>query len=602
MNPLHGPRATRPSSLVAIAIMACMGVVSSAEAASPVDFAGGLAPDLPAGALPGGALPQLKRGSDQPRKQGPEIPGAEEDKTPKVPESGVRMNVKEFVLQGVVDYPDRGIVLEDLERVVEEMRVANTQGFTISELQKVTDELTRIYRNAGYFLARAYIPEQTVTDGRVVIKILEGMLEELTFNGHEDYSTSVLEQPFEGLIDNPVNREEIERALLELSDYPGLTFNSVFSQGDALGTAKLGVNVENEESIEGTVWLDNYGSEFTGEYRLWVDASYNNLTGAADKLSAQILTTFGDPDGKSNYYAISYDRPIFSPRNHVTIDFSNNAYSVGGDFADLELKGESSLISTSLRRQFMRSRKMNVEGRAILSSKKSSSEISLITIGEDALTVLTLGGVIDYRSSWSGYTQAALHYGVGIPGVLGAMDEEGDGNSSRSGSSGNVAGGDFSKLNLNVAHWQPLLFHELLKNQSILARLDVQSSSDLLVSMEQMSLGGPNSVRAYPASEYLVDSGQFLSLEWIARSSSATKGGFFENLQFSVFYDYASGELNDPLANDVDSPELQGFGAAVQFNPKSDFIARLDLASAISDPEPSNERSIQYFFKLGYMF
>jgi hemolysin activation/secretion protein len=182
------------------------------------------------------------------------------------------------------------------------------------------------------------------------------------------------------------------------------------------------------------------------------------------------------------------------------------------------------------------------------------------------------------------------------------MDEEGDGNSSRSGGSGDVAGGDFSKINLNLAHWQPLTFSNLVKNQAILARLDVQSSGDLLVSMEQMSLGGPNSVRAYPPAEYMVDSGQFFSLEWIAKGSSATKGKLFDNLQFSVFYDYASGELNDPLANDIESPEIQGYGASVQVAPENEYFARLELATPMGDPEPSNDRSLQYFFKFGYLF
>jgi hemolysin activation/secretion protein len=592
MNPQQGP--VRLSSIVAVAMFTYAVAAPVAQAAPPIE--------LPAGVSPGGALPSLDRDSLRRKKPSSEVPDPSRDEVVPVPESGVRMNVKAFELEGVIDHPERGISLEDLEKRVEAIRITRPRGFTISEMQEVTDEITRVYRGAGYILARAYIPEQEVTDGRVVIRILEGMLEQLSFEGNQDYSGDVLRLPFEEIINQPVNREEIERALLDLSDYPGLRFNSVFSPGEALGTAKLGVNIESEKSIEGTVWLDNHGSAFTGEYRLWADASYNNPSGAADRLSAQILTTMGDNDGKSNYYALSYERPIFGPRNLVSIDASNNAYSVGGDFAPLDLKGKSSIYNVSLRRKFIRSRKMNVEGRAVLSSKKSSSDLSYLNIGEDALTVLTLGAIADYRNTSSGYTQAALHYSQGIPGVLGAMDEDGDGNSSRTGGSGDAAGGDFSKLNLHLAHWQPLLFSTMVQNQSILGRIEVQSSSDLLVSMEQMPLGGPNSVRAYPPAEYMVDSGHFISLEWIAKSSSATKGKFFENLQFSAFYDYAAGELNDPLANDVDAPELQGYGASIQLAPENEYIARLELATPIGDPDPSNDRSIQYFFKFGYMF
>jgi hemolysin activation/secretion protein len=306
--------------------------------------------------------------------------------------------------------------------------------------------------------------------------------------------------------------------------------------------------------------------------------------------------------GSSDYYALRYLRPVFGHRNIVGIDINKNAFRVGGIFADIDLVGESSTMSTSLRRKFIRSRAKNLDGYVALASKTSSTNISGTSLGEDKLTVLVLGAYFDYRDSWSGYTQATLNYSKGLPGALGAMDENGDGASSRTDASGTHAGGDFSKVNLNLARWQSLNFTPKLIHQTLLARMDMQSSKDMLVSMEQMSLGGPTSVRAYPPSEYLVDNGYFLSLEWIARSSDVGKGKFFENLQFSAFYDYATGELNDPLVNDVNAPKLQGIGASAQVTPNQKYLARLELAKPIGDPEPSNNRSIQYFFKMGYLF
>lgn len=596
MNPSQGPLILRRPLVVAAVVIGSIGITPFVEAATPLD--------LPPSVSPGAVIPNLDRDSWLPRDQGPEVPAPAEQKAPPVPESGVRIAVKAFVITGVIDHPERGITLDELERTAEAIRNDHPRGFTISELQKVTDELTRIYRSAGYILARAYIPEQEVADGRVIIEILEGKLERLSLEGNKKYSEKLLTRPFEDIINNPINREEVERALLELSDYPGLQFNSVFSPGDTLGTAKLGLNIESEKSLEGTVWFDNFGSELTGEYRLWANASYNNPTGAADRLSAQILTSLVDnpEDGKSNFYALGYQRPIFGPSNLLSVDFSGNTYSVGGDFTELGLEGESNIFSTSLRRNFVRSRKKNIQGHVALASKSSSSGISSLTIGKDALTVLTLGSVVDYRDGWAGYTQAGLDLSVGLPGMLGAMDEDGDGQSSRTSASGAKAGGDFSKINVNLTRVQPLLFSPALKNSSLLARVQFQSSSDLLVSLEQMSLGGPNSVRAYPPAEFMVDTGYFVSLELVAKSSSTVQGIFLENLQLSAFYDYAAGELNDPLANDVASPMIQGIGLSAQFSPRKNTLARLELASPIGDPSPSNDRSTQYFFKLGYMF
>lgn len=600
MNSRHGLLSGRTRSVVAVALIAFLGIDSPSYAVSLPEVQAAVS-EVPA-VSPGGALPFRDEQPREPRGRGPALDAPSDEKRPTVPDSGIRMVVKEFILEGIVDHPERGILRSDLEGRVEAIRAEHPRGFTISELQQVTDEITHVYRSAGYILARAYIPEQKVTDGRVVIRILEGELEKLEFQGNDDYSNETLSAPFDGRVGEPVNREEIESSLLLLGDYPGLIFNSVFSPGDTMGTAKLGINVESEKTFEGVVWFDNHGSAHTGEYRLWADVAWNNVTGAADRLTGRVLSSAGDKDGKNAYYALGYQRPVFGARNILGIDISNNAYSVGGDFAELDLEGESSMLSASLRQSLVRGRDMNFEGRVALARKESSSDLSVFTIGTDTLMVLSLGAAGDYRDS-TGFTQAALQYNMGLPGVLGAMDENGDnGSSSRSGGSGDQAGGDFSKINLTLARWQSFPSVQLLRNQTLLARVDVQSSSDLLVSMEQMSLGGPNSVRAYPPSEYMVDSGQFVSLEWIARAGAPAKGKVFEGLQVSAFYDYASGKLNDPKPNDIDSPSIQGYGVSAQLSPNKEYFVRLELATAVKDPKPSNDRNVQYFFKLGYRF
>jgi len=594
MKAKHGMLGSGIHLIVVVAALSYIGNGALAATITPSD--------LPGGATPGGAQPLLEKIPKIHKETAPEVRSPSPEKLPTIRDSGVRMVVQAFVLDGVIDHPERGIKKEDIEHKIEEIRLTRPGGFTISELQEVTDEITKIYRSAGYILARAYIPEQEVTDGKVVIKILEGNLEKVTFQNNHDYSEKTLSKPFKELIDKPVNKDEVESALLVLSDYPGLKFNSVFSPGDTSGTAKLGINVDDEKKTEGAVWLDNYGTKYTGEYRFWVDAALNNPTGAADRLSTQLLTSFGDKSGNSDYYALSYQRPVFGFRNLFSIDANKNSFKVGGIFSDLDLVGESTAMSTSLRRKFIRSKQMNVEGLVSLASKKSSTDISGATLGQDDLTVLGIGSSMDYRDSWSGYTQGSLNYSQGLPGVLGAMNKDGNGTSSRTDANGAHVGGDFKKINLYLSRWQSLNFEPQLINQTLLVRMQAQSTNDMLVSMEQMSLGGPTSVRAYPSSEYMVDKGYFMSLEWIAKSREASKGMLFEDLQFSVFYDYAAGELNNPLVNDVKAPKLKGAGISLQIAPQQKYLARLELAKPLGGPEPSNRRSIQYFFKFGYLF
>jgi hemolysin activation/secretion protein len=122
-----------------------------------------------------------------------------------------------------------------------------------------------------------------------------------------------------------------------------------------------------------------------------------------------------------------------------------------------------------------------------------------------------------------------------------------------------------------------------------------------LSSLEKYSLGGPYNVRAYPVAEILVDSAFFTSFEYILTASPEVKQTWLNNLQLSVFFDYATGELNDPLVNELASTTLSGFGIGVQVEPFNMFRVRLDLASATGD-EPSDLQTLPFYLSMEYRF
>jgi len=134
-----------------------------------------------------------------------------------------------------------------------------------------------------------------------------------------------------------------------------------------------------------------------------------------------------------------------------------------------------------------------------------------------------------------------------------------------------------------------------------------QGSSDLLTSLEQMPIGGPNSVRAYATSEFLRDKAVSGSIEWLLRAPGFSQWKAFGNkrwgelLQFVFFVDGAKGWLNDPLASDREVVNLSGIGAGARFHYQK-FSARFEIASALGDEAVSNGRDPQYFFELNYGF
>jgi hypothetical protein len=162
------------------------------------------------------------------------------------PEAGPRLNVKEFRVQGLVEYPEFGItrkaIIEQVEKIrfdmMEEGELLES-GYTINEIKEVSDLvaqieqetdgrhvdpvdvqklvflireqrrqrgitlgmietvadiITRYYRERGFILAKAYIPKQHVRDGVVTITLLLGELGEVEANNNKLYSDRMVKR------------------------------------------------------------------------------------------------------------------------------------------------------------------------------------------------------------------------------------------------------------------------------------------------------------------------------------------------------------------------------------------------------------------------
>lgn len=502
-----------------------------------------------------------------------------------------RMQITAFVLEGVVDSPEDEIYKEDIEKQLEDFRLATPEGFTIGDLRDLTAQLTMIYRQTGFFLTRVYIPEQDVNDGVVRIKVIEGHLDQINAEGNVRYPKALLLRPFLGQMDKPVHKERLENALLRLQEYPGLQSSGVLKPGLQTGAAALVLKVQKETLFEGYAWLDNYGTELTGEFRAQVGFTVNNPSRSADRLFGRIGTGLGG-GGKNSFIGLGYERPIYKIDYIAGLGLSNNGYKVGDEFKNLDIKGKSTIINAYLLKNFVRLRNKKIFGRVEIDHRSASSTLAGSSFSDDSLITLNLSGALIFRDArWSGFNRVGLRV------------SSGDASSNRVGGSGKSAEGVFSKVSLDASRWQPIrLKHPFFRNQSLLLRFQYQFSPDLLTSLEQFSLGGPDSVRAYPISETLADQGMFLSVEWIAKATKAAKGIFLEDLQFSIFVDYANGKLSDPLVSEERTISLKGLGGAVQFAPYGKYFSRLDLALPIGGPDPSNGARIQLFFRVGALF
>jgi hemolysin activation/secretion protein len=250
------------------------------------------------------------------------------------------------------------------------------------------------------------------------------------------------------------------------------------------------------------------------------------------------------------------------------------------------------------RYQFLRTREENLSAYSRLHLKEAKTTLGPgISLGEDKLTTLVGGAVFEVTDRFNGVNRVDGSLVLGLGGMLGAMDEDGDGASSRFGRSGDRAGGDYTKIVVDYARLQRIFDY-----QDLFVRIYTQQSSDLLVAIEQMSLGGPGSVRGYAPAEVLVDSGTLFTFEWVGHSANPNPGEWYQDLRLSGFLDHAVGERNDPFGNEEADVSMTSIGAGASARPLGLFDAKLEVAFPIGSREPLDGDSFRYFFTLEYQF
>jgi hemolysin activation/secretion protein len=476
------------------------------------------------------------------------------------------------------------------------------EGVTIGRLENIASEITAALRESGLILAWAYLPEQSVQDNKVRISVLPGRLNAVRTDGNNRYSANKLVGPFSDLLGAPVQRTEIENSIMQVRNFPGLSTSAVFSPGEQVGTSQLTLRVS-EDPFDMSVIADNHGTESTGENRLRTEMLWYNPFGIGDMITINALQTFNPTENL--YGGITYDTPFFRDDLTLTLAYTHNAFEVaegiaaGAGVGNQNIAGDTDIgwigLSKNLRLTRLSRMDLGVDlavKNAILENLGSETEDNL-TVASAYFTAEAVDGI-----GAGGINQFELRYEKGIADFLGSMDESGDGGqSTRSGFSGQNAGGDFDKI---VMRYQRL--QRISSRNTLLIRAEGQATDDILTSLEQFVVGGPNSVRAYPIAEYLGDEGAFASLEWSVELSDNGNRSF----SLSLFGDYAYAKLNDPFPNELADTDLAGYGIGLSFSNISDsgnqFAFRLNVATPATSTDPSDGDDPQFYGQISYVF
>ena len=454
----------------------------------------------------------------------PEPTAKESGPANKAKGSEVHFTVTSFVLEGVKILPE-----PEIQAVLKPWL---GKEVSFDDLQNACDAIQAYYRKKG-FTVQAILPPQKIAGGVVKILVTEAKLGKVVVDNPQGPTRFSNERAaryitYANPVGDPLSMPAIERAVIILNETPGVIVSSQLEPGANDGEADLRLQLTQPDLLQGRVEANNYGSRTTGANQGVFALNVNNPIGIGDQLSVNgifsqgsqyiqgAISAPGSPDGLRLGLAGTF-------LNYKNV--SNYAYNGGA--------GSAWTTGASAAYPLIRSQGANLNG-SVNYDIKSYNNTNFITD-----SVISAYNINNLSAGLSGNIADGFGYGAinngSVAVVFGHLDilatsQANYGlyaipNTSPT-AYGVVTPANFAKLAFSANRTQQLVEDG---STNLYAAISGQFASVNLNTAEQLYLGGPYGVRAYPVAQ-----------------SGGTQGGIFnlelrhqlrEKLMLTTFFD-----------------------------------------------------------------
>lgn len=512
----------------------------------------------------------------------PSVP-SEPLKEPMIEESGKQIEVRGFKFSGVFH--------KNEEQLLSLLQPYIGKKHSFAELQKIISLVTKAYREEGYFVARAYLPKQRIQDGILEIAVIEGNYGAFHLNNSSLVSDEHLKAMLEDIQhDNIVSVSTLERAMLLINDTPGVQVTGAdVKPGQEVGTSDFDITTKATNPYNAYIVGDNYGSKYTGRYRVNLGVSANSPLGYGDKLGMNgVMSTTSDLENGKLYYNF----PLMPNGLRGEVSAARTNYSLAEDYDALDALGNSTTLEASLIYPLIRTRLETLHVSLGYAHKEMKDEIrstSDVTKKDSDSLNLTFAYVKNYLFfGLESVTNATVTLTRGELGFNDVADLAAD-------QAGAKTNGDYTKIGGSLEksiQFSPIwALTTNLQFQKALGNKNLDGSEDF-------SLGGAYSVRAFPDGEHSAENGYMLGMELFYTLPSIDA----ITHKVSIFADTGYAKMENSTGA-TEPRQLSDIGFSYQAFYKQ-FFTKAQVAKVIGGEkvESESERSTRLLLQIGYVY
>lgn len=471
-----------------------------------------------------------------------------------------RFDIDDFAVQGADTLPQI-----EIEEAIYPFLGPNKSA---DDVEKARAALEKAYHDKGFQTVSVSVPQQNALTGRVILKVSELKVGQLRVKNSRYFDLNNITGRAPSLKQGTVpNFNDVTRDIVSLNQWPDRRVTPALRAGITPGTVDVDLNVEDKAPLHASIEVNNRQSPNTTATRLLSTVRYDNLWQLGHSFSFSYQVAPENPD-HAQVFSGSYMARV-PDVDWLTVLFyavksSSNVASIGGMnvVGPGEILGGRAVITLPARENLFHTISAGLDYKHFDQTVQSA-----VTGFSSPVTyypfVASYGATFQLEKSTT-QLNASVTYNMRTPSSDWlAFDNK-----------RTYASASFAHLNVDVAHTQ-----ELPEGFQLYGKVQGQVADGPLVSSEQLSIGGLDTVRGYLESEVLGDDGIVGNLELRTpdlgpmlqkemkdeTGQGAPRFVTFNEWRFFGFADAGHVSVQRPLAEQQSKFDIWSYGAGTRF-------------------------------------
>jgi hemolysin activation/secretion protein len=465
-----------------------------------------------------------------------------------------------------------------------------------AQLLQVSSEITQLYVKNGYINSGAYIPGDQSFDaqgGTIKIRVIEGRVEDIVVTGTKRLDPNYIKSRI-ALGAGPILKIDRLIESLQLLQLDPLikTISTELVSGQQPGTSIVQLKVSETPNWQAGINIANNRTPSVGEIQAQLSASQNNLTGIGDGLGV----SYGKSSG-SSVLDLNYTL-LLNPRNGtLRVQYSNSTSKViESPFDQLDINSAGQDVGLTYRQPLIQTPAREFAMGVTLARRETNTGYLQSVIGER----------IPYPTPGADSTGATRvtaarffqDYTVKDTQQVFALRSQLSLGVEALGATINSSSPDSKFL---TWRGQAQYVRALAPNSILLMKLETQLADRPLLALEQIGLGGQDTVRGYRQDLLLADNGVIASAE--VRLPIFASPESKQTLQVVPFLDFGWGwnKSGNPSPNPTPSMIASG-GLGLRYQGGDNFSAKLDYGIPFTSVDAIKRTAQEkgFYFSVNY--